>query len=578
MTDKKDPPSSGPGVAGESAGPKRPHATLDLKAVEMKGEDKSGAEKTSGAGTAGKTEAKPDAKSPAPGQAPASASPPAAAPASKGGSALGRTISHLVAGLAGGTVVLFGGDRLAQVVGLPPSSQKIEVREGGVTGGVGAAAGEAAAKDGQTGAYAAMADRMHRLEIFVSDVEALRGQQEKLAGETKALGDAVAAVTATAGSGTAAFEQRVAKLEGQLSTLESAANAEDGGGRIAQLAAVTGKISDLEAAFAQQIAALRQSLPQDVEQRLGVIGEASETAKSAMMRIDSDLQQSKTALARLNKGLESLKADQDRIASAAQAAREEAGRVGSGLNEMRGVLDQQARTFAKAADVAAAVTPVTGLISKLEGNLEGVLKKEEERQSSAERIVVSLELANLKRAVERGQGFATELEAVRTASGGRLKLEALDRYKDQGVPTLAQLQANGRTVIDAALEAAVTTPDASVWERMLAGAKSVVRIRKVHQEGDETSGEAVAARIEAALAEGRLADVLAEAQKLPEGVAARIAGWRDQAAARLSVDQAIMATEAELKAALATQASRDAAPLTGSGSPPAAAGPLPGQP
>ena len=88
----------------------------------------------------------------------------------------------------------------------------------------------------------------------------------------------------------------------------------------------------------------------------------------------------------------------------------------------------------------------------------------------------------------------------------------------------------------------------------MSGAKSVVRVRKVRHEGDENSLDATVARIEDALNGGRLADVIAEIDKLPPESRERISDWRDKVAARLSVDQAIAATESELKAALVTSA------------------------
>lgn len=548
MTDKKDTPSSDAGA------PKRPHATLDLKATEVKS---AGAASSAAAGQA-------DA---APGSSPsASAASSAKASGSSGGassdkggakttppkaptapSRLGRLVANIAAGVIGGGIVLLGGERLPALLGLPSPNADLEQTVARLEARL--AAAESAAKTEAPDALSAVTEKITRLEAAAAEVEALKTAQAQLTEEAKALAATVA--SGTENDKTAA---RLAKLESQLTTLEGAASSEDGGGRIAQLAALTGKIADLEAALGGQIAALRDSVPQDIERRLAETAEASESAKSGSARIDRDLTQAKTELARLAQKIETIKADTERLNNAVTAAREETGRVASGLGEVRGQLDQQTKMFAKPADVAAAVTPVTGLISKIEGSLEGVLKKEEERQTSAERIVVSLELANLKRAIDRGQGFAAELEAVRAASGGRIALEPLDAYKEGGVLALAELKSASRPALDAVLDAGSTPEDASVWDRLVSGAKSVVRVRKVHHDGDENSLDATVARIEDALNGGRLADVIAEIDTLPPESRERISDWRDKVAARLSVDQAIAATEAELKAALVTSA------------------------
>jgi hypothetical protein len=210
--------------------------------------------------------------------------------------------------------------------------------------------------------------------------------------------------------------------------------------------------------------------------------------------------------------------------------------------------------------VAAAVSPVTGLISKIEGSLDGVLQKEKERQSHTERIVTALELGNLKRAIESGAGFSGELDAVNAASSGRLDLKPLEPYKTTGVPSLSQLKAEARPALLAALDASATDPGASVWDRLLASAKSVVRIRKIDGADGDQSVEAAIARMERAINENRLADVLAEARKLPPEAAAKIAPWTEKVVARHSVDEAIATVENELKAALTAPA---AAPSAG---------------
>jgi hypothetical protein len=244
-----------------------------------------------------------------------------------------------------------------------------------------------------------------------------------------------------------------------------------------------------------------------------------------------------------------------------QAAQEEAGSVASAVGELKSTVDQQAKTYAKTADVAAAVTPVTGLISKIEGSLDGVLKKEQERQSHTERIVTALELGNLKRAIDSGQDFADEYDAVNASSSSRLDLKPLEPFKSTGVPSPAELKQEGRPVLLAALDAGTSNPDASVWERLLTSAKSVVRIRKIDVVDGDESFEAVIARIEKALTENRFDEVLAQARKLPPEAFAKIDPWLQKVAARHSVDEAIATVENELKAALTSPAA--AAPADG---------------
>ena len=513
-TDKKDTPAPDP---------KRPHATLDLKATDMK----SGAAGGSPAGGAAGSQT----ASATPKEAPKPASPVARSP-----SAFTRLVTHLAAGLAGGAVVLFGGDRLAQFTGAPTPGARVEQLSTDLDKRLTAL--EAAPKSDAYALIASAEERLNKIDGLTSDLDALRAAQAKITERTDSL---AAALSGT--QGPAALDGRIAALEDQLKTLAAAATSDTGGNRIADIAAVTSRIAETEGRVSEEVSNLRGDIASEIDSRLAIREDAT-----------------KSDIARVTQTLEKLKADQERLAKEVQTAQEEAGRVSSGLAQLSTTVADQAKSFAKADDVAAAVSPVTGLLSKIEGNLDGVLQKEKERQSHTERIVTALELGNLKRAVESGESFADEYAAVETVSGGRLDLKPLEPFKTSGVPTITELKAGARPVLLAALDASAVDPGASVWDRLLQSAKSVVRIRKVDATDGDEGVEATIARIEKALDDNRLADVLAEARKLPPAASAQIAPWTEKVAARHSVDEAIATVENELKAALAAPATAPAAP------------------
>ena len=87
-------------------------------------------------------------------------------------------------------------------------------------------------------------------------------------------------------------------------------------------------------------------------------------------------------------------------------------------------------------------------------------------------------------------------------------------------------------------------------ERLLAGAKSIVRVRRVDQAGGEDGVEAAVARIDADLKDGKLAEVVAQAAKLSPKVAAPARGWLDKVEARVAVERAVAEIERDLKSAL----------------------------
>jgi len=564
MIDKPD-PAKDAGRA-DTSGAKRPHATLDIKATEVKPPPAQGASaataatdkpapdasaasasssSSSAASSAGKTTSASDASAKAPPagsatkpSASASPSKTESKPASGGG-----FFSHVAAGLAGGALVyvatLFApnvlpgisADRVSQL------ATRIAAIE---------SAPQQATDLTALNAKVAEAERRGaKIDEIERNLAALTEKQAALETESKSLGATVQS------SGGAASAERISKLEEQLNLIASGSGGASGS--VPQLAAVTGKISDLETSLGAQIADVRKGMPAEIEQRLASAHEASEAAKAASLRLERELAQIRTDQARSAQRDETAKADGDRLTAAVEAVKEETGRLSSTVGELRSSIDSQLKEFVRIGDISAAVNPVNSKIAEIEQNVQSVVKSEESRRENAERIVLSLELSNLKRALDRGQGvsYAAELEEVKKAAAGQLDLSPLERFKDTGVATTAQLKSEFRPLINAVLDADLEPADGSIVDRLLAGAKSVVRVRKVSHEAEDTSTEALVARMEVALDEGRLGDVLAQAKALPQRARIPIEDWLIKVTARDTVDQAIASVDERLKASLA---------------------------
>jgi hypothetical protein len=205
-----------------------------------------------------------------------------------------------------------------------------------------------------------------------------------------------------------------------------------------------------------------------------------------------------------------------------------------------------------------AVGPLTGKLSSLHDDVQGVIKSEGERQATAQRIVLSLELANLKRAIDRGKGYTQELAQARKLAGASIDLEPLARFERTGVPTQAELRRDFKAVAFKMIDTVEEPADGSLVDRLLAGARSVVRVRKISHGADDKTIEAVVARMEAALAEDRLADVLAEAQTLPQPVQDAARDFLAKVEARNAVDRALATVESQLKDSLVAPAAPQA--------------------
>ena len=551
MTDKPD--STNPEAA------KRPHATLDLKAIEVLGTNVTATAAPSAASekpaAAKPADVKPSDSKAAEPKAGAAKSGDASAAAKSTASdkalpppvvvSKPRFFSHLMAGIAGGVLALFGADQAAPLLGM--KTHGMAAQDASIELQKRITALEASAKVGAKpdGKIADLSSRLDALGETAAAVKKLETAQASLVAETKAAAEgAVKQVTDVNAV------ERLQKLEDRLATLAAAAGTDADKGRIQGLAAVTGKVSDLESGFTTKLDEVRKGLIIELEARLAAASEASEKARTGTERLDRELASLKTDAARLGQGIEVQKSESERLAATVQVVQEESVKLTSSLNGLKSAVDTQLSSVARPADVASAVSPVTEKLSLLESNLAAIVKSEDERKVSAERIVVTLELANLKRALERGQGYAKELAEVRKAAAGKVDLAVLDRYKETGVKTLPDLQKDLSPIITAAIDADTAVMEGSVMDRLLAGAKSAVRVRKVSHDPSDKSAEAVMARIETSLKDGQLGDVLALAKDLPPRAIGPVQDWLSNVEARHAVDTAIAAVEEGLKASL----------------------------
>lgn len=547
----------------EGSGPKKPTPIIDLKATEVKQPDpakpadprptaatsiadkpapaaaKPG-DKPGDKAAAKPAEPKPAVAAPtASGGAPASKPQPQSTPgpARKGGG-IGAVATHLFAGVAGGFLALLGADTIAPQLGLPGAGASLGDMQRRIAAVEEAAKARPAVPPDLAQKLAAAEQRLARVEDTSRALPQLTDAQAKLAAESKSLAERIAK------PGPGADAEKLAQLEQRLGALSAAADSDPQKGRIPQLAQITGKLVDLETALNTQMATVRKTVTQDVDSRLGQATEAAEQARAGVQRIDRDLGTVKTQAAQISQRLETL--DQSM-----RTARDDTAGLKSAVDGLKNDLASQLKTVARPQDVSSALAPLNSKLATVEQSLAGVVKGDDDRKANAERIVLSLELANLKRALDRGSAYTAELAAVQKVAGDKLDLKPLQAAKDTGVPTLASLQAAYREVAYAIIAADSDQGDGSVVDRLMSSARSIVRVRKSNPEAGDNSAEAVAARIDAALKAGRPNDVLAEAKKLSPKAQNAAAAWLAKVEARAAVDRVVAEVESQLKTALA---------------------------
>ncbi len=348
--------------------------------------------------------------------------------------------------------------------------------------------------------------------------------------------------------------RRVADLENALGTRPGAGLR----ARIDEQARALGALGDTQAKLARETKALETRLagtPVVTPELLSRIAKLEDTLNAASTAEPTALSPQITALAArvaeiekaAKQGSEAARAGVGRLDGELSQLRTEAGRLTQRLDTLKGEIEERLRGAAKAADLG----PLAAKLAALEASAQSFIRSEADRAAGAAQMLLALELTGLKRAIDRGEGYAEELARVKKLAGTTVNMAPLERYMREGAPPVTELVKSFRKVANDMLDAEAETADASLLDRLLSGARSVVRVRKVGHPSDDTSAEAVIGRMETALKEGRLADVLEQAKKLPPKAALAGEEWIGKLEARHTIDKAIADAEAAIKNALA---------------------------
>ncbi len=453
----------------------------------------------------------------------------------------GAFFSHLAAGIVGGVLVLSAAEWVLPQLGLEGDTSRGTNETAAISQRL-AALEKSASQNAANPDFGAVEGRIANLEKTAQAIPALTESQRRLVAETKA-----ALASAASDVGSPQLIERLGKVEDRLKALADAGANDPNSGRVEQLAAITSKVSELETSLATQLAALRTSVPKDVESRLQSVTQVSQAAQSSALRNDNDVARVKSDLTTLSMRVDAAKDTSDHVAA--------------DTAQLKTTFEGFKASAAKPADIAAAIAPVAERTAALEKSVQQVMQGDSARKESAAHVVLALELQNLKRALDSGQKYAAELDEVKKVAGNHLDLSALTKLQDEGVPSLADLTKAFRAAADNAIDAEAEPEGAGVVDRLWAGAKSVIRVRRIDLKPDDKSTEATIGRMQVALNDGRLTDVLEAAKDLSPKAQDAARPFLDKVAARVSVDTALAGLERELKSSISAGSEQPAKPL-----------------
>jgi len=470
-------------------------------------------------------------------------------------SGFGSFVSHMAAGIVGGALALFGGQAIIPKLvdfGIPVPDSRVEFAQSKAEIDRRLDDLETLNAQQDPGLIANLQAKLNDADNKLAELSALSSSVTKLEERQEKLISDVAAAEARSvpSDRLGPIIDRVSGLEQKLSTIEAASGGESNGSGIANIAAITGRVVDLETNLNNQMEALRASVGKDIESRVSTVSEASAAAQTGTKRLDRQLATVSTNVAQLSSRLDALKTDNDKLQESLRIAKDETGKVANALSIFEGDVNKTLSGLVSAQDLETSVRSVSTEILDLKDKVSEVTKAEKNRKANAQRIVLSLELSNLKRALDRGENYSSELGKVRKAAGGRLDLTRLEAFEQIGVPTLSMLQTEFGPVANAIIDAAMEPADGSVIDQLLAGARSIVRVRKINHAPDDTSVEAVVLRMEKALVAGQLDDVVEASKALPPKALEAAQAWLSKVETRLSVGAAVREIENQLKSSL----------------------------
>jgi hypothetical protein len=325
----------------------------------------------------------------------------------------------------------------------------------------------------------------------------------------------------------------LAPLEGRIAKLEAAPQTPDNREAIEKLET---RVADLEtkasdtppelAALTDRVTQLESSLKSMAEAAKdgGSVADAaaiSQQINEAEKRLDEKIE---TALAEAKTGAET-------DTTAIDSLKKELADVDAKLKALT-----EAELGSEEAQLLPEIAVLDERLRKIESTLPQLLEAVDEDINDTKRATLAIALANLRAAVDDGRPYADELAALTQLSPGTADFGSLLDYEDTGIPTMRALTASFEEAREDALSTQQSSGDASIIDRLLGSAESLVKIRRIDEAAEGDQPDAVLARAGAKLEQGDLGAAVNEVETLQGAPREAFTKWLDAAQARLDAE------------------------------------------
>ena len=327
-----------------------------------------------------------------------------------------------------------------------------------------------------------------------------------------------------------------------------------GGLQFAGLLPSPGATVTTSAADGDAIAALKTEL--------AALKEEVDTVKAAPGGDTTKLSQSVADLTSgvqgVSSALDQVKTDVAALKSAVESGSAGDGAAGQALNSKVAELETSVKALGqsgqgvpqeavdainqKLAEVGAAALAATdaakageGRLAALEQSVTG-LSDQIARQAAQPKVALAIAAAALKSAIERGGTFTAEVDTFAAIAPDAPELPALRDIAAKGIASRADLVAETDEAANAMIAASEAVgDDAGFWDRLLASAESLIKVRPIGAVEGETVSAKVA-RMEVAVKSGDFTKAIAEYETLPETSKAAGQAFADKIKARLAAE------------------------------------------
>jgi hypothetical protein len=202
--------------------------------------------------------------------------------------------------------------------------------------------------------------------------------------------------------------------------------------------------------------------------------------------------------------------------------------------DARARADASAAALAELAQKIPAATAATAAersaLEALANRVTAVERSEKAVERSDRAVRLTLAATALNTAVERGDGFATELATAKALGADAKLVAALEPFARTGVPPAAAL---ARAFSELAPSLQQGAPREGVLARLQLNAEKLIRIRRVDEPAGSDAG-AIVARAEAKASRGDIAAAVSELAQLPPDARTPAEAWIKSAQARIA--------------------------------------------